>query len=82
MTASVQAGMEPTGHRPLLALRPYSRHDRTLFADVSRPIFTLIRDFYSQAAGQIPIGLGANQSVGVMNRLGLLDDVDLFHIIS
>ena len=52
------------------ALRPYFRHDRTLFAEVSRLIFTLIRDFYSKAAGRELLSgiVVAYQSFGDMLR--------------
>ena len=34
------------------ALRPFFRHDRRLFADVSRLIYAIIREFYAEAAGR------------------------------
>ena len=34
------------------ALRPYFRHDRRLFADVSRLIYSIISEFYDEAAGR------------------------------
>jgi hypothetical protein len=33
-------------------LRPFSRHDRWLFAEVSRLICTIISEFYAAAAGK------------------------------
>jgi len=52
------------------ALRPYFRYDRNLFAEVSRLIFTLIRDFYSKAAGrELLTGIiVAHQTFGDMLR--------------
>jgi len=34
------------------ALRPFFRHDRRLFAEVSRLIYTIISEFYAAAAGK------------------------------
>ena len=34
------------------ALRPYFRHDRRLFAEVSRLIYSIIAEFYAEAAGR------------------------------
>jgi hypothetical protein len=34
------------------ALRPFFRHDRRLFAEVSRLIYDILRDFYQKAAGR------------------------------
>jgi len=34
------------------ALRPFFRHDRRLFADVSRLIYRIIDEFYAEAAGR------------------------------
>jgi hypothetical protein len=34
------------------ALRPYFRHDRRLFAAVSRLIYAIIAEFYSEAGGR------------------------------
>jgi len=34
------------------ALRPFFRHDRRLFAEVSRLIYDILRDFYHEAAGR------------------------------
>jgi hypothetical protein len=34
------------------ALRPFFRHDRRLFAEVSRLIYDILRDFYREAAGR------------------------------
>ena len=34
------------------ALRPFFRHDRRLFAEVSRLIYTIISEFYAEAAGR------------------------------
>lgn len=48
------------------ALRPFFRHDRRLFADVSRLIYSIIYQFYAEAAGR-PLLTGmviAHQSFG------------------
>jgi hypothetical protein len=48
------------------ALRPFFRHDRRLFADVSRLIYRIIDEFYAEAAGR-PLRTGmviAHQSFG------------------
>ena len=48
------------------ALRPYFRHDRRLFADVSRLIYAIIREFFAEAASR-PLLTGliiAHQSFG------------------
>jgi hypothetical protein len=48
------------------ALRPFFRHDRRLFAEVSRLIYTIISEFYAAAAGK-PILSGviaAHQTFG------------------
>ncbi|POQ99803.1 hypothetical protein AU468_10005 [Alkalispirochaeta sphaeroplastigenens] len=48
------------------ALRPFFRHDRRLFAEVSRLIYDILRDFYHEAAGR-PLLTGmviAHQSFG------------------
>jgi len=53
------------------ALRPYFRHDRRLFAEVSRLIYDLLREFYQEAAGR-PLLTGmivAHQTFGDMLRL-------------
>ena len=34
------------------ALRPFFRHDRRLFADISRLIYTIISEFYAESAGR------------------------------
>ena len=34
------------------ALRPFFRHDRRLFSSVSRLIFALVGEFYTEAAGR------------------------------
>ena len=34
------------------ALRPFFRHDRRLFAKVSRLIYDTLREFYHEAAGK------------------------------
>ena len=34
------------------ALRPFFRHDRRLFAEVSRLIYAIITEFYAEAAGR------------------------------
>ena len=52
------------------ALRPYFRHDRRLFAEVSRLIYDILREFYHEAAGR-PLLTGivvAHQTFGDMLR--------------
>jgi hypothetical protein len=52
------------------ALRPFFRHDRRLFADVSRLIYRIIDEFYAEAAGR-PLHTGmviAHQTFGDMLR--------------
>jgi len=52
------------------ALRPFFRHDRRLFSTVSRLIFALIAEFYTEAAGR-PLMTGmivAHQTYGDMLR--------------
>lgn len=52
------------------ALRPFFRHDRRLFAEVSRLIYTIIAEFYNAAAGK-PLVTGivtAFQSFGDLLR--------------
>ncbi|MBS3763816.1 MAG: transposase [Planctomycetes bacterium] len=52
------------------ALRPFFRHDRRLFAEVSRLIYDILRDFYHEAAGR-PLLTGmviAHQTFGDMLR--------------
>jgi len=44
-------------------LRPYSRHNRRLFSDISRLIFVIIKRFYDKAAGRTGMVL-AYQSAG------------------
>jgi hypothetical protein len=34
------------------ALRPFFRHDRRLFSEVSRLIYEILREFYHEAAGR------------------------------
>jgi hypothetical protein len=34
------------------ALRPFFRHDRRLFAEVSRLIYDILAEFYHEAAGR------------------------------
>ena len=53
------------------ALCPFFRHDRSLFADVSKLIYQLLREFYNKAAGR-PLLTGmviAHQTLGDMLRL-------------
>ena len=53
------------------ALRPFFRHDRRLFSAVSRLIFALVGEFYTEAAGR-PLMTGmivAHQTYGDMLRL-------------
>ncbi len=48
------------------ALRPFFRHDRRLFSSVSRLIFALVAEFYTEAAGR-PLMTGmivAHQTYG------------------
>ncbi len=48
------------------ALRPFFRHDRRLFSDVSRLIYDILREFYHEAAGR-PLFTGivvAHQTFG------------------
>ena len=50
--------------------RPFFRHDRRLFAEVSRLIYDILRDFYQEAAGR-PLLTGmviAHQTFGDMLR--------------
>jgi len=52
------------------ALRPFFRHDRRLFSAVSRLIFALVGEFYTEAAGR-PLMTGmivAHQTYGDMLR--------------
>ena len=52
------------------ALRPFFRHDRRLFAKVSRLTYDILRDFYQEAAGR-PLLTGmviAHQTFGDMLR--------------
>jgi hypothetical protein len=52
------------------ALRPFFRHDRRLFAEVSRLIYDILRDFYHEAASR-PLLTGmviAHQTFGDMLR--------------
>jgi hypothetical protein len=52
------------------ALRPFFRHDRRLFAEVSRLIYDILREFYHEAAGR-PLLTGmviAHQTFGDMLR--------------
>jgi hypothetical protein len=52
------------------ALRPFFRHDRRLFADVSRLIYRILAEFYHEAAGR-PLLTGtviAHQTFGDMLR--------------
>ena len=48
------------------ALRPFFRHDRRLFAEVSRLIYTIISDFYAAAAGRPLLSgvIAAHQTFG------------------
>ena len=44
-------------HRPFVftmpkGLRPFFRHDRRLFADVSRLVYNILREFHDEAAGR------------------------------
>ena len=52
------------------ALRPFFRHDRRLFAEVSRLIYQILREFYNEAAGrQLLTGMViAHQTFGDMLR--------------
>jgi hypothetical protein len=52
------------------ALRPFFRHDRRLFAEVSRLIYNILREFYHEAAGrQLLTGMViAHQTFGDMLR--------------
>lgn len=52
------------------ALRPFFRHDRTLFADVTRLINDLIGEFYNAAAGRVLLSgmVIAHQTFGDMLR--------------
>jgi hypothetical protein len=52
-------------------LRPFFRHDRRLFSSVSRLIFALVGEFYTEAAGRsLMIGMiVAHQTYGDMLRL-------------
>jgi hypothetical protein len=52
------------------ALRPFFRHDRRLFSEVSRLIYRLIQDFYREAAGaKLMTGIVvAHQTFGDMLR--------------
>jgi hypothetical protein len=52
------------------ALRPFFRHDRRLFAEVSRLIYNILREFYQEAAGrQLLTGMViAHQTFGDMLR--------------
>ena len=62
-------------HRKLVftmpkTLRPFFRHDRRLFADVSRLIYNILREFYHEAAGR-PLLTGivvVHQTFGDMLR--------------
>ena len=52
------------------ALRSFFRHDRRLFAEVSRLIYDILRDLYQEAAGR-PLLTGmviAHQTYGDMLR--------------
>jgi len=52
------------------ALRPFFRHDRRLFADISRLVYRIIDEFYAEAAGR-PLHTGmviAHQTFGDMLR--------------
>ncbi len=52
------------------ALRPFVRHDRRLFAEVSRVIYDILSQFYHEAAGS-PLLIGtviAHQTFGEMLR--------------
>jgi hypothetical protein len=52
------------------AVRPFFRHDRRLFAEVSRLIYNILRDFYQEAASR-PLLTGmviAHQTFGDMLR--------------
>lgn len=59
--------------RPLTmpkALRPFFRHDRRLFADVSGLIYRIVHEFYDEAAGR-PLLTGmviVHQTFGDMLR--------------
>ena len=48
------------------ALRPFFRHDRRLFAEVSRLIYTIISEFYAAAAGEPLLSgvIAAHQTFG------------------
>ena len=48
------------------ALRPFFRHDRRLFAEVSRLIYTIISEFYAAAAGKPLLSgvIAAHQTFG------------------
>ena len=53
------------------ALRPFFRHDRRLFSSVSRLIFALVAEFYTEAGGR-PLMTGmivGHQTFGDMLRL-------------
>ena len=54
------------------AVRPFFRHDRRLFADVSRLIYRILEEFYGEAAGR-PLLSGmviAHQTFGDILRAG------------
>jgi hypothetical protein len=53
-TQDACASKEPEGFRTAMAkaLRPFFRHDRRLFADVSRLIYNTLREFYHEVAGR------------------------------
>jgi len=75
------------------ALRPFFRHDRRLFAEVSRLIYEILREFYHEAAGRplLPGMVIAYQSFGDQSRWnphshaivleGGFDDEDTFFFI-
>jgi len=52
------------------ALRPFFRHDRRLFADVSRLIYSIITEFYAEAAGRLLLTalIVAHQTFGDLLR--------------
>ncbi len=54
------------------ALRPYFRHDRRLFAEVSRLIYSIISEFYAAAAGEPLLSgvIAAHQTFGDQLRAG------------
>ena len=63
MAEQQSAGLRPGFPK---ALRPFFRHDRRLFAEVSRLIYEILREFYHEAAGR-PLLTGmviAHQSFG------------------